>query len=114
MFMDYASHRADRRRFNLASSVALTAGLVFATLIALVGLASAASAATPVAMLDTDALATMLAAPALRPAPFVLSREALLGLMSAGLVAMSAGAFAFWRGLEQDWRETPDRTVRSR
>lgn len=114
MFMDYASHRADRHRFDLASSAVLFVGFVLATLIALVGLASAASAATPVAMLDTDALATMLAAPALRPAPFVLSREMLLGLMSAGLVAMSAGAFAFWRGLEQDWRETPDGIVRHR
>ncbi|MEQ9628631.1 MAG: hypothetical protein RLO02_10655 [Roseitalea porphyridii] len=109
MFMDYASHRADRRRFNLASSAVLIGGFVFATLIALVGLASAA-AASPVAMLDTDALATMLAAPSLHPAPFVPSREMLLGLMGAALFAMSAGAFAFWRGLEQDWRDRPART----
>ena len=113
MFMDYVSHRADRRRSNLASMAALLAGFVFATLIALVGLASAA-AASPVAMLETDALATMLAAPALHPVPSALSREALLGLMSAALIAMSAGGLAFWRGLEQDWRGGPGAAARTR
>lgn len=109
MFMDYVSHRADRRRSNLASIAALSAGFVFATLIALVGLASAAGAATPVTVLDADGLATMLAAPALHPAPFVLGREALLGLMSAALIAMSAVALALLRGLERDWRSGPNR-----
>ena len=102
MFMDYAMHRADRRGFNLASAAMLAAGLVFATLIALAGLASAASAATATPMLDTDALATMLAAPGLHSAP-AMTREMLLALMSAGLVAMGTGALAMVRGLERDW-----------
>lgn len=107
MFMNYVAHRADRRRFNLASAASLTIGLVFATLVALVGLASAASAAAPVAMVDTDALARMLVAPDLY-APLI-TREVLLGLMSAGLVVMSVGALALWRGLERDWQAGSNR-----
>ena len=102
MFMNHAMHRAGRRGPNLADTAMLAAGLVFATVIALVALASAANAATATTMLDTDALARMLAAPALHPAPAV-TRETLLVLMSAGLVGMGSGALAMVRGLERDW-----------
>ncbi|RKF05833.1 hypothetical protein DEM25_014735 [Oceaniradius stylonematis] len=112
MFMDYTARRAQWRQSSAKAFAAIAGVFAFATVIALFGLSSAAHAATYTSSLDAAALATMLAAPQLTlPAP-LFGREALLALMSLGLVGMSAGAFAFWRGLSADWQNAPVRRTR--
>jgi len=112
MFMDYTARRDQWRHSSTKAFAAIAGVFAFATVIALFGLSSAAHAATYTQAVDAAALATMLAAPQLTlPAP-LFGREALLVLMSLGLLGMSAGAFAFWRGLTTGWQEAPVRTGR--
>ncbi|MCR9123260.1 MAG: hypothetical protein NXH91_13415 [Phyllobacteriaceae bacterium] len=109
MFMDYTARRAQWRQSSAKAFAAIAGVFAFATVIVLIGLTSAAQAATYTQAVDAATLATMLAAPQLTlPAP-LFGREALLLLMSLGLVGMSAGAFAFWRGLTTGWQEAPIR-----
>ncbi|MBO6637423.1 MAG: hypothetical protein JJ920_05760 [Roseitalea sp.] len=111
MFMDYTARRAQWRHSSAKAFAAVAGVFAFATVIVLIGLSSA-QAATYTSSLDAAALATMLAAPQLTlPAP-LFGREALLLLMSLGLLGMSAGAFAFWRGLTTGWQEAPVRKHR--
>ena len=99
MFMTYAKKRKQWNRSSAAATAIMGVVTLAATMIAFLGFAGLAQAAPA----DSAAImAHLLASPdiSLQPVPF--SREAALGILGAGLVAMSAGGIALTRSLADD------------
>lgn len=98
MFMDYAARRRKWKRANAAATAIMSVITLAATLAVFLGMTGMSHAATDEAAM----LARLMVAPDISVSPLPLSREAAFTILTAGLLAMSAGAVALARSLASD------------
>ena len=99
MFMQYAAKRRKWKRANAAATAIMSVVTLAATLAVFLGMTGLSHAAPD----DSARLALLLVAPDISLAPLPFSREAALTVLTAGLVAMSAGGVALARSLASDF-----------